>query len=57
MVKDNQDFVQSLQQVVMTSATPQLSKKVLSLTDGNKRLESAFISLRPILMIAAYICF
>jgi len=46
-------LIQFLQQVVMTSATPQLSKKVLSLTDGNKSFESAFISLRPILMIAA----
>lgn len=37
----------------MRSATPQLSKKVLSLTDENNILENAFISLRPILIIAA----
>lgn len=37
----------------MTSATPQLSKKVLSLTDENNNLEKALISLRPILIIAA----
>lgn len=39
---------------MIRSATPQLSKKVLSLTDGNNNFENAFISLRPSLMIAAY---
>ena len=42
-----------LQQVVIRAATPQLSKKVLSLTDENSSLEKAFISLKPILIIAA----
>lgn len=42
-----------LQQVVIRSATPQLSKNVLSLTEGNNSLEKAFISLKPILIIAA----
>ena len=44
----------SLLHVVIRSATPQLSKKVLSLTDGNHIFENALISFRPILMIAAY---
>lgn len=39
-------------QVVIKSATPQLSKKVLSFTDGNMSLEKAIISLKPILIIA-----
>lgn len=43
----------NLQQVVIRSATPQLSKNVLSLTEGNNSLEKAFISLKPILIIAA----
>lgn len=38
----------------MRSATPQLSKKVLSLTDENMSLEKARISLKPILIIAAW---
>lgn len=44
-----------IQHVVMRSATPQLSKKVLSFTDENMSLENARISLNPILIIAA--CF
>ena len=44
----------SLQHVVIRSATPQLSKNVLSLTDGNNIFENAIISFRPIRMIAAY---
>lgn len=43
-----------IQQVVIRSATPQLSKKVLSLTEENKSLEKARISLKPILIIAAW---
>lgn len=43
----------NLQQVVIRSATPQLSKNVLSLTEGNNSLDKAFISLKPILIIAA----
>lgn len=43
-----------LQQVVIRSATPQLSKKVLSLTEGKSSFEKAFISLKPILIIAAW---
>ena len=43
----------SLRQVVIKSATPQLSKKVLSLTEENSSLENAFISLNLILIIAA----
>lgn len=43
-----------IRHVVIKSATPQLSKKVLSLTDENRSLESARISLKPILIIAAY---
>lgn len=37
----------------MTSATPQLSMNVLSLTDGNNIFDKDIISLRPILIIAA----
>ena len=43
----------SVRHVVMRSATPQLSKKVLSFTDGNMSFEKALISLSPILIIAA----
>lgn len=38
----------------MRSATPQLSKNVLSLTEEKRNLEKALISLRPILIIAAW---
>uniref|UniRef100_A0A2P2IMM7 Uncharacterized protein MANES_15G153800 n=1 Tax=Rhizophora mucronata TaxID=61149 RepID=A0A2P2IMM7_RHIMU len=41
----------------MRSATPQLSKKVLSLTDEDSSLENTLISLRPILIIAAFVLF
>jgi predicted amidophosphoribosyltransferase len=54
MLKENwRNLSTSLQHVVIRSATPQLSKKVVSLTVENNNLENAFISLRPILMIAA----
>lgn len=42
-----------VRQVVMRSATPQLSKNVVSRTEGKSFLEKSRISVNPILMMAA----
>ncbi|KAJ0989437.1 hypothetical protein J5N97_007793 [Dioscorea zingiberensis] len=46
-------LIGNIRHVVIKSATPQLSKKVLSLTEENNSFEKALISLKPILIIAA----